>query len=469
MMRHSKVVCTIGPASESEDMIYQLALSGMDAARLNFSHSSPEEHHEVLQRVRRVERELKHPIGVIMDLAGPKIRIGDIPGGEVEINQGETITLSSVAGDDVTLVVNYPNIVDEVRTGERIFINDGNVELLVVDKSRDRLSAQVVSGGLITPRKGVNLPDTRLTVPSMTDKDKSDLQFGLDIDVDWVAVSFVRNARDVAEVKGIIQDKKKKTPVLAKIEKAEALRDIDAILEEADGLIIARGDLGVETPLEEVPLVQKRLIDLCNRKGKPVIVATQMLESMVRNRRPTRAEVTDVANAVIDGADAVMLSEETAMGKFPVQTVSTMVRIATNAEQALFSPEREWKVEGYVEESITHAVCHAAYHTARDLNAAAIVTPTSSGTTARMVARYRPKQPIIALSPWEDTLRRLTISCGVVPRQVKFEDSLENKIKTARQEALLAGVGKKGDIIVVTAGPLGGVPKTTNLIQVDII
>ena len=369
----------------------------------------------------------------------------------------------------MTIVVNYPNLTDEVRTGERIFINDGNVELLVVEKDRERLSAQVISGGLITPRKGVNLPDTRLTVPSMTEKDKSDLQFGLDIDVDWVAVSFVRNARDVAVVKGIIADKKKNTQVLAKIEKAEALRDIDAILEESDGLIIARGDLGVETPLEEVPLVQKRLIDLANRQGKPVIVATQMLESMIRNRRPTRAEVTDVANAVIDGADAVMLSGETAMGQYPTQTVATMVRIATSAEQALFSPEREWKVEGYTEESITHAVCHAAYHTARDLGAAAIVTPTSSGTTARMVARYRPKQSIIALSPWEDTLRRLTISCGVIPRQVKFEDSLEHKIKTARQEVLMAGVGKEGDVIVVTAGPLGGVPKTTNLIQVEII
>jgi len=468
-MRHSKVVCTIGPATETENMIHQLALSGMDAARLNFSHSSPEQHHEVLKRIRRVERELKHPIGIIMDLAGPKIRIGDIPGGEVEAIQGDTITLSAVPGDDVTIAVNYPTLAEEVRTGERIFINDGNVELLVVEKDRDRLSAQVVSGGLITPRKGVNLPDTRLTVPSMTEKDKSDLQFGLDIDVDWVAVSFVRNARDVAEVKRIISDRKKNTQVLAKIEKAEALRDIDAILNESDGLIIARGDLGVETPLEEVPLVQKRLIDLANRQGKPVIVATQMLESMIRNRRPTRAEVTDVANAVIDGADAVMLSEETAMGQFPVQTVATMVRIATNAEQALFSPEREWKVEGYTEESITHAVCHAAYHTARDLGAAAIVTPTSSGTTARMVARYRPKQSIIALSPWEDTLRRLTISCGVIPRLVKFEDSLEEKIKTARQEVLMAGVGKEGDVIVVTAGSQGGVPKTTNLIQVEII
>jgi pyruvate kinase len=473
-MRPTKIVCTIGPASRSPEMIEQLARSGMDCARLNLSHGTHDEHREVIDRIRHAETILKRPIGIIMDLPGPKIRVGDIGDETIDLVDGETVdlTASGVSGEKPagtkTIPIAYPALAREVSPGHRIFIADGTIELSVREVTGNRVVARVVEGGVVTSRKGVNFPDTRLSTPSLTEKDEQDLAFGLAAGVDWVSVSFVRSAADVIRVKEIIASHGNKARVIAKIEKAEAVSDIEAIIQAADGLMIARGDLGVETPLEEVPLVQKRLIRLANAVGKPVITATQMLESMVQEQRPTRAEVADVANAVIDGTDAVMLSEETAVGKNPALVVAVMARIAAAAVSTF--PEH-WSVGApvYREDDITPAVCHAAYQAAQTLNAAAIITPTSSGTTSRLVARYKPRQPVIALSADIQTVRQLTLTFGVIPRQAAFAKNVEDMTRAAREEAVKTGLVKAGDLVVITAGLPGGRPGTTNLIKAEVL
>ncbi len=472
-MRPTKIVCTIGPASRSPEMIERMARAGMDCARLNLSHGTREQHREVIDRIRHVETVVGRPIGIIMDLAGPKIRVGDIGDTAIKLVEGQTVVLTGTGGpgqkDGMTIVpIAYPPLAAEVKPDDRVFIADGIIELAVQKVTGDLVVARVVEGGDVTSRKGVNFPDTELSAPSLTEKDEHDLAFGIEAGVDWVSVSFVRTAADIRRVKDLIGSRGGKAQVIAKIEKAEAVADIEAIINTADGLMIARGDLGVETPLEEVPLVQKRLIDLANRIGKPVITATQMLESMVVEQRPTRAEVADVANAVIDGTDAVMLSEETAVGKNPALVVSIMARIAAAAVQPY--PER-WSVEAgqYRGHDITHAVCHAAYHMARTLGAAAVITPTSSGTTPRMVARHKPRQPVIALSADIHTVRRLTLSFGVMPRQAAFGANVEDMTRAAREEAVRTGLVKPGDLVVITAGLPGGKPGTTNLIKAEVL
>lgn len=469
-MRPTKIVCTLGPATESIDMIRALSKAGMDAVRLNFSHGAHEGHKKTIEAVRKVEEEIGRPIGIIIDLAGPKIRVKEVPGGKLEIDDGDEIRLTGSAKKDSGLLsINYPHIAREMKPGERIFISDGTIELEIVSIKGDEIRAAVKNGGEIVPGKGVNLPDTSLSIESITEKDREDLAFALGLGVDWAALSFVRSADDVKMVKEIIARAGKDVPVIAKIEKTEALTNIKSIIEVSDGILVARGDLGVETPFEEVPLVQKILIRLANEVGKPVIVATHMLESMIHEKRPTRAEASDVANAVIDGSDALLLSGETAMGRYPVEATAAMANIANTAKDGLHSEDWESSVEKYREESVTHAVCHAAYHTAKDLSAAVIVTPTSTGTTPRMVARYKPKQPIVALSPEIDTIRRLTISFNIFPRLVKFNNNMDDLIRTAKEEAVNSGFVRGGDIAVITAGFPPGVAGTTNLIRVEVI
>jgi pyruvate kinase len=473
-MRPTKIVCTIGPASRSREVIERMARAGMDCARINFSHGTYDEHREVIGTIRQVEEALKVPIGIMMDLAGPKIRVGDIGEGKIELTEGQTVVLrgtdapDAAAGTSVVIPIAYPPLAREVKPKHRIFIADGVIELLVEEVAADRVTAHVVEGGTVSSRKGVNFPDTKLSAKSLTKKDEDDLAFGLAAGVDWVSVSFVRSAADVTRVKEIIASHGKRAHVIAKIEKAEAVAAIESVVEAADGLMIARGDLGVETPLEEVPHVQKRLIDLANAVGKPVITATQMLESMVAEQRPTRAEVADVANAVIDGTDAVMLSEETAVGRNPALVVAVMARIAA-AAAAPFPEQWSAKSRAYREDDITRAVCHAAYHTAQHLDAAAIITPTSSGATTRFVARYKPTQPVIALSGNIDTVRRLTLTFGVIPRQASFATNVEDMTRAAREEALKTGLVKPGDLVVITAGLPGGKPGTTNLIKAEVL
>ncbi len=464
-MRRTKIVCTIGPASGSAEIIRALVEQGMDVARLNFSHGSRREHKEKIRIIRTISDELRLPIAVLQDLAGPKIRVGTIPepGIRLEAGQAFVLTNESIEGSPERVSVSYASLPEEVRQGDRILLSDGSIELTVKGTSQRHIDCEVVTGGLLTSHKGLNLPTRTIKADCLTDKDREDLLFGLDNGVDYVALSFVKTARDILRVKEIIQEKKRDTPVIAKIEKHEAVRHIDEIMDIADAVMVARGDLGVEIPLEEVPLIQKMLIRKANALGKPVITATQMLRSMVDSPRPTRAEATDVANAVLDGTDAVMLSEETAVGNYPVQAVQFMTRIIESVERE-FPHERylELTPDNDVSASVAHASCVLADH----LKASAIVAPTQSGLTARHISRFRPRQLIIALSPHRDTIQRLGLVWGCLPRMVDDPKDTDDMIEKMAESALETGQVSRGELVVMTAGHPVGVAGSTKIIRV---
>ncbi|MBU2498119.1 MAG: pyruvate kinase, partial [Proteobacteria bacterium] len=416
-MTMTKIVCTIGPASDSPDIIAALIQAGMSVARLNFSHGTRHEHGEKIRMIRKVSEDLKRPIAILQDLAGPKIRVGKIPEPGIRLEPGETFVLTSqeVIGTKQGVTVSYPNLPREVKTGDTILLADGFMEVFVKEVTGSEIACQVVTGGTLTSHKGVNLPVGTIQAPALTEKDRADLLFGLENGVDYVALSFVRRAEDLREVKAHILERKMDTPVIAKIEKHEAILNIDEIMAVSDGIMVARGDLGVEIPLEKVPYLQKELIRKANTIGKPVITATQMLRSMVDSPRPTRAEAADVANAVLDGTDAVMLSEETAIGSYPVEAVRFMARIIESTEEN-FPHSRYLKLvpQKEISESVAHASCVLADH----LDAAAIIATTQSGLTARHISRFRPARPILALSPHRTTVRKLTLSWGCIPQLV---------------------------------------------------
>lgn len=462
----TKIVCTIGPASESSETIRGLIRNGMTMARLNFSHGSRREHKEKILRIRNVSNELNQPVSILQDLAGPKIRVGDVPKPGVKLAAGQPFILSTqrVEGSEKRVSVSYPNLPHEVKAGDRILLADGAMELTVKRTTDSEIYCEVITGGVLTSRKGINLPTGTLKTPSLTDKDREDLLFGLENEIDYVALSFVRRAEDILEAKELIRQGKRDIPVIAKIEKHEAIDHIDEIVEASDGIMVARGDLGVEIPLEKVPTIQKMLIHKANAVGKPVITATQMLHSMVESPRPTRAEATDVANAVLDGTDAVMLSEETATGAYPVRAVEYMARIVRNAEKAF--PHNEYlrlipKKE--VSDSVAHATCSLADH----LDASVIVCPTQSGQTAAYISRFRPRQPIIALSPNETTVRRLTLFWGCHPRLMSSPKDTDDMIESVLRSALDTGYVSKGDLVVITSGHPVWVPGTTNVVRVQ--
>ncbi len=490
-MRKTKIVCTIGPASSSEEVLRALMEAGMDVARLNFSHGTQDEHERVIRLIRGFSEELGRPVGILQDLCGPKIRVGALRESSVWLREGGRIVLTAeeILGDEERIGVSYTRLVEDVRPEETILISDGAIALEVVAAEKDGLVCEIKRGGELLPAKGVNFPDSRLQVDALTPKDREDLLFGIEQGVDWVALSFVRCPEDLSKVKEIMRAQGADTPVIAKIEKREALGCLDEIVEAADGAMVARGDLGVEAALEEVPLAQKRIIVRCNRMGKPVITATQMLESMREHPYPTRAEVSDVANAIFDGTDAVMLSQETAIGDFPAESVRMMARIAEKTEaaleyggalqerggegergSALFSPphpltpslHRGGGAEGSVADAISHATCAAAAY----LDAAAIITCTMSGSTARMVARYRPHSPILAVSPNQATRNRLCLSWGVVPMPLEQVSDTDAMIAQSVDAALRAGLVKKGDRVIITAGIPLEKTGTTNLLRV---
>lgn len=468
-MRKTKIVCTIGPASSSEEGLRALFEAGMDVARLNFSHGTQEEHGRVIGRIRALSGELGRPVGILQDLCGPKIRVGPLRASSILLRNGDRIVLTSeeIAGDERRIGISYARLAQDVRPGETILINDGALALEVVSAKKDGLLCEVKQGGALLPSKGVNFPDSRLQVDALTPKDQEDLLFGIEQGVDWVALSFVRGPEDLSEVMKILRAHGADTPVIAKIEKQEALGCLEEIVAIADGVMVARGDLGVEAALEEVPLAQKRIIARCNRMGKPVITATQMLESMREHPYPTRAEVSDVANAIFDGTDAVMLSQETAIGDFPAESVRMMARIAEKTEAALTHGgalrERGGEGErGSVSDAISHATCAAA----ADLNAAGIITCTMSGSTARMVARYRPRSPILAVSPNQATRNRLCLSWGVVPMPLEQVRDSDEMVAQSVDAALRAGLVKKGDRVIITAGIPLERTGTTNLLRV---
>ncbi|WP_028320330.1 pyruvate kinase [Desulfatiglans anilini] len=461
----TKIVCTIGPASESPEILRALLLNGMSVARLNFSHGTHRDHAAKIKALRALSAELKKPVGILQDLGGPKIRVGRIPDPGITLKAGQRFILTSekIDGTAVQVSISYPTLPDEAKPGDRILLADGFLELKVLEVVPPRIICEVITGGILTSHKGVNLPSRTISTPSITAKDKHDLRFGLEQEVDCVALSFVRSRQEIDQVREMIAQAGKDTPVIAKIEKHEAVQRIDEILRAADGVMVARGDLGVEIPLYEVPMIQKEIIEKANRLGKPVITATQMLRSMVDSPRPTRAEATDVANAVLDGTDAVMLSEETASGRYPVEAVRFMAQILQQTE--IHFPHARY-LERPVGGDIPEAVAHASCTLAERLHAAAIIAPTRSGQTARLISSFRPRNHLIAVSPSEETVRRLTLCWGCLPILVARPSDTDDMFDKAAAAALDSGNVREKDLVVITAGHPVWVPGSTNMVKV---
>jgi len=468
--RHSKIVCTIGPASRSPKMIERLLRAGMDVARLNFSHGSHEEHAKSIALLRALAMNLEKPIAILADLQGPKIRTGVLAGGvPVILRPGQkfTITTAKILGDSTRVNTTFLPLPREVHRGARILLSDGLIELRVEQVRGREVICQVVNGGALGEHKGINLPGVKLRVPALTPKDRADLKFALQQAANYIAVSFVRRPEDVLEAKTLIKRAGHDTPVIAKLEKPEAIENLDDILRAADAVMVARGDLGVEMNPERVPVVQKMIISRAREFRRPVITATQMLESMTENPRPTRAEASDVANAIFDGSDAVMLSAETASGKYPVEAVSMMARIIEEAEASIreFPQPSSVQEKLKVAESVAELVCHAS----RELHMRLIAVFTHSGFTARLVSRYRPLVPIVAFSPVAETRRRMALIWGVMPRNISDVRKIDGLAAIAEKRLLEERLVRKGDVIGIVAGTPMGVRGTTNFMKFHVI
>ncbi len=469
MKRKTKIVGTIGPASSSSRILEKLARAGMNVARLNFAHGTHEEHTKSIQAIRDVSARLGIPLAILQDLPGPKVRTGRLEKEEVWLKEGDDFSLTGkkIIGNEHRVSVNLPAFLNDLNHGDTVFLNEGAIQLEVIAATDIEVKCEVVVGGLLAVNKGINVPGVRLSIPSITSKDLADLAFGLEQGVDFVAVSFVRESSDIVRVKQFLREKGADVPLIAKVEKHEAVDDIDNIIAEADGIMVARGDLGVEMPLKQVPTVQKRIIRKCNQAGKPVIVATQMLESMINSIRPTRAEVSDVANAIFDGADAVMLSGETAIGRYPVETVTMMAHIATEVEKTLpykhILLEKGERVIPQTDDAISYAACHIS----QQLGAACIVAYTSSGSTALRISKYRPEAPILAITPSDNVARRLILSWGVNPYLAPELVNAEDIFHEAAQLSLKIGMARSGELVIISAGIPMGVPGRTNLIKVQ--
>lgn len=470
-MRRTKIVCTIGPASESVEVLEQLMLEGMNVARLNFSHGSHEEHLRRVEMIRQASRNTGRRVAIMLDTKGPEIRTGVLKGETITLEEGRQITLTTeeIQGDENRLNVSYRGLPQDVRPGNMILIADGLIGLRVLSIRGDEILCEVVHGGEIGSRKNVNVPGASIRLPAITEKDVADINFAVDHQLDFIAASFVRKAADVLEIRKLLEERNADLHIIAKIENQEGVDNLNEIIQVADGVMVARGDLGVEIPTEEVPLVQKLIIRACNQVGKPVVTATQMLESMIRNPRPTRAEASDVANAIFDGSDAIMLSGETAAGRFPVEAVRTMARIARRAEMALNYRDILKEKVVAAQPTITDAIGHATCTTAMDLGASAIITATSSGSTARIVSKYRPGSPIIAVTTVERVAKKLCLVWGVTPLLVKETQGTDQMIEEAINSSVEAGLIRTGDLVVLTAGVPIGVPGSTNLIKVHVV
>jgi pyruvate kinase len=469
-MCRTKIVCTIGPASESPSTLEDLIREGMNVARLNFSHGTHEDHLRKIETIRQISGRLKQPVAILQDLGGPKIRVGEVKEGGVKLRKGEEFCLTSRGrmGDEKGVSITYPSLPKEVEIGDTILLSDGTIELQVTGTTDQDIECRVVVGGVLTSHKGINVPSGSIRAPALTEKDHEDLLFGLRNGVDLVGLSFVRTAADIEGLKKILKKESADMPVIAKIERKEALENIDEILSLSDGIMVARGDLGVETPLERIPNVQKMLIRKANALGKPVITATQMLRSMVDHTQPTRAEVADVVNAIYDGTDAVMLSEETATGQFPVESLRMMAKIAQSAEEE-FPHDRFFKGGALDRTDLPQAISHAAALLAEEVGAMAIITPTESGSTARWVSRLRPGQPILALSRHLSTIRRLNLCWGVYPVLVSDWKDTDDMLERAKKIPTELGMVSTGEKIIIIAGVPISIPGTTNLIKVETV
>ncbi|MEU3459633.1 pyruvate kinase [Streptomyces sp. NPDC006733] len=467
-MRRAKIVCTLGPAVDSYDQLKTLAEAGMNVARFNFSHGTHAEHEERYQRVRKVAEETGRAIGVLADLQGPKIRLAKFADGPVELVSGDefTITADEVPGDKTICGTTYKGLPGDVSKGDPILINDGNVALRVIEVDGPRVRCLVVEGGVISDHKGINLPGAAVNVPALSEKDIEDLRFALAMGVDMVALSFVRDASDVKDVHRVMDEEGRRVPVIAKVEKPQAVENMEAVVMAFDAVMVARGDLAVEYPLERVPVVQKQLIELCRRNAKPVIVATQMMESMITNSRPTRAEASDVANAILDGADAVMLSAESSVGKYPIDTVKTMSRIVEAAEEELLKRGLQPLAPGKKPRTQGGAVARAAAELADFLDAKTLVAFTQSGDTARRLARYRVPAPVLAFTTDPSTRNQLALTWGVETYVVPYVDNTDAMVEVVDTEMLKLKEYNAGDTVIITAGSPPGVPGNTNMVRV---
>jgi pyruvate kinase len=473
-MLRVKIICTIGPASRDPALLTKIIEAGMNVARLNFSHGTHEYHSETIERVRAISEKIQKPVAILADLQGPKLRIGKMQEGGVPIHTGEELVLTTeeLIGVPGRIPIQYKDLPRNVRSGERILLDDGLLELNVLDANETDIRTRVVIGGVLQNNKGLNLPDASLDIPALTEKDMEDVRFALGRQVDWIALSFVRTSVEVDELKGIIQRDSsfgRVTPVIAKIEKPEAVRNIDAIIHAADAIMVARGDLGIEARPETVPMTQKMIIDKCHAAAKPVITATQMLDSMIRNPRPTRAEASDVANAVLDGSDAIMLSGETASGAYPLLAVETMAKIAEEAERA--RSENRDKIT-YRQPAIftaAGAICHATIQTSEEINAKAIIAPTITGNTAKLIAAFRPKAPVIAVTPSPMVQRQLCLHWGLYPLLTRRHNTTDEILNDALKVAQNRGFISEGDTVVITAGAAGNVHQATSLMTVRTI
>ena len=466
-MKNTKIICTIGPASQNPETIKKLILAGMNVARLNFSHGSYEEQANKFHMIQDVSGELGIPVAILQDTKGPEIRLRDFANGKEELKAGQkfTLTTEEIVGTNEKVSITYKQLPNDVEEGMAILLDDGLIELKVDKVTATDIECTVINGGFVSNKKGVNVPGAELSMPFISDVDREDILFGIKMGFDFLACSFVRSKADILEVRKILDENNAKTKVIAKIENMQGIRNLSEILEVSDGIMVARGDMGVEIPLEEVPVIQKKMIKKAIATGKQVITATQMLESMTKNPRPTRAETTDVANAIYDGTTAIMLSGETASGQYPVEAVETMTKIAQRAELDIDYINRFQRQEMHGVD-VTNAISHATCTTAMDLKAAAIITVTMSGFTAEMIARYKPNCPIIACSVDERVCRQVNMLWGVRPLLIDKKETAEELFKEGVRKAMEAGYVKKGDTVVITAGVPLGISGKTNMIRV---
>ena len=471
-MRKTKIICTMGPATDNIEVLRAMARAGMNVARFNFSHGSHEEHKQRIDRVKAVREEYNLPIALLLDTKGPEIRTGDMQDGKIFLKKGEQIRLTPRAclGTPSKISITYPDLYQDVQAGTSILIDDGLIELRVEQTQEQDILCRVLNDGAVSNHKGINVPDVHLSIPYLSDKDKSDIQFGIEQGVDFVAASFVRTADDVQQLRMLLDENGgAHINIIAKIENQQGVENIDGIVSLADGVMIARGDMGVEIPAEDVPPIQKMLIKKVASAGKQVITATQMLDSMMKNPRPTRAEVTDVANAIYDGTGAIMLSGETAAGLYPVEAVTMMARIAERTENDIDYRKRFFVRTRKANPDITDAICHATCTTAYDLNARDIVTVTKSGRSARMVARYRPSCGIIGCTPTKKVWYQLNLAWGVTPVLLSETDNVFDLFDSALETAKNQGLMQSGDLAVITSGVPIGVSGTTNMIRVQVV
>ena len=461
----------MGPSTDKDDVLRQLMLEGMNVARCNFSHGSYEEHKKRMDRIKKFRKELGLPVAILLDTKGPEVRLKSFKDGKVVLEEGQlfTLTADEVEGTKEKVSVTYSRLYEDLEEGMKVLIDDGLIEMKVEKVDRNNIICRVINGGTISNNKGVNVPEVDLSMPYISDKDREDILFGISQDVDFIAASFVQKKEDILQLRKLLEKNGgEEIKIISKIENAQGVANIDDIIEVSDGIMVARGDMGVEIPYEEVPVIQKKIIKKAYRAGKQVITATQMLESMIKNPRPTRAETTDIANAVYDGTSAIMLSGETAAGAYPVEALKTMVRIAERTEEDVDYRKRFFEYDRKVNPDITDAICHATCTTAHDLNAKAIVTVTKSGRSGRMISRYRPECDIISCATTEKVCRQLALSWGVTPILIKEEKEVFDLFDKAIQAAVKADLLKKGDLTVITSGVPIGISGTTNMIKVQI-